>query len=228
MHTPLALATLTSAVLPAGTLTRIVATPPPRQLLSTLYGADAPAALAVLAATDAVLNRSLGGVHLVQPADWPVCPGAGWILAPFVRAPAGANASRFTDGSYGVWYGAESVATAQAEVGHHLARMLADTVAAPGTLPRTATEATPDPTLPVVDLRPPNPAPADVLDAASYAASQPFGAHCRRAQHWGLLWPSVRRPGGTCVGVLRPPLLVGAREAGTCAAEWDGARLRWV
>jgi hypothetical protein len=208
------------------TLTRLVAAPPPT-LLDTLYGADAQVALAALVATDPVLQRELGGVHLVQPADWPTSPGAGWILAPFVRAPGRDTASRFSDGSYGLWYGSESLHTARAELGHHLADYLARTAAVPDELPRTVLRAIPDPSRPVVDLRPPAAAPAGVLDASSYAASQPFGAACRRADQWGIVWPSVRRRGGTCVGVLRPPLLASCSAHGTSRAVWNGRTLTW-
>ena len=78
-----------------------------------------------------------------------------------------------------------------------------------------------------VDLRGRGAAPPGVLDTDSYAISQPFGAICRAAEHWGLVWPSVRRRGGTCVGVLRPPALAGAAVAGSCVARWDGEKLSW-
>jgi hypothetical protein len=216
---------LDASVLPGGAAVRLVAARPPLALLSSLYGARAQVALRALAATDPALRRTLGGVHLVQPSDWPTGPGAGFIVAPFVRAPHPGLATRFSDGSYGLWYGAEHVATAQAEVGHHLEGFLRRTRATADRLPRTILHATPDVTLPVVDLRPPAPVPPGVLDPTDYAASRAFGAACRRAQQWGIVWPSVRRAGGTCVGVLRPPLLAACREVGGCVAEWDGARL---
>jgi hypothetical protein len=194
-----------------------------------LYGPDAPLALAVLAATDPVLRRALGGVHLVHPADWPTGNGAGWILAPFVRAPGPDTATRFSDGSFGVWYGASDLSTAQAEVGHHLASYLAKTAAVPGDLPRTVLHATPSVRHPVVDLRAAGAAPPGVLDARSYVASQQLGAQCRTAHHWGIVWPSVRRTegGGTCVAVLRPPALTGCADVATCTAVWDGRTVRW-
>lgn len=223
----LSITPLDGSVLPPGTLTRIVAAVPAVALLNRLYGKDAPVALAALVATDPVLQRQLGGVHLVHPTDWPTSPGAGWILAPFVRAPGLDNASRFSDGSYGLWYGADRTTTAQAEVGHHLSTFLARSRAVADDLPRTILRATPDPSRPVVDLRAPGAAPAGVLDPSSYAASRPFGAACRAADLWGLVWPSVRRSGSTCVGVLRPPVLAACSEVGNCVAVWNGHTLTW-
>lgn len=225
---PLTATPLGASVLPAGALVRVVAAPPPLQLLSILYGPDDQAALAALAATDPVLRRELGGVHLVQPSDWPHGPGASWVLAPFVRMPSPATASRFSDGGYGVWYGSETLATAQAEVGHHLSAYLARTSASPGTIPRTALRAVPNLACPVIDLRSPAPVPSGVLAKSSYAASQPFGAACRKAQQWGIVWPSVRRADGTCVAVLRPPVLVACDVLVQCHALWDGRAITWA
>lgn len=218
---------LDATVLAGGVAVRLVAGAPPAALLDALYGSDARVALAVLAETDPVLRRALGGVHLVEPGDWPTAAGAGWILAPFVRAPGPHTATRFSDGSYGVWYGAADLVTAQAEVGHHLAAYLAKTEAAPDRVPRRVLHAVPSVDRPVVDLRGAGVAPAGVLDPLSYAAAQAFGAACRRAQHWGLVWPSVRREGGTCIGVLRPPMLVSCTPVGATTAEWDGRVVAW-
>jgi hypothetical protein len=219
---------LTLSSLGASSWHRLVAAPPPAALLHALYGPDARAALAAMAATDATLNRALGGVHLVQPADWPVGPGAAWILAPFVRQPGATQASRFSDGSYGVWYGASDQATAKAEVGHHLAAYLSRTRALPDRLPRQLVTAVASPERPVVDLRVPQQVPEGVLLADSHLASRRFGAECRVAQQWGIVWPSVRRAEGLCVGALRPPLLASAAVAGQCTAVWDGVRVGWV
>lgn len=224
---PLATTPLGRNVLPAGDLVRVVAVPPPRELLAALYGPDAGVALTALAATDSVLRRELGGVHLVQPSDWVHGPGAGWILAPFVRMPSPDIATRFSDGSYGVWYGADTLVTAQAEVGHHLRAYLARTRAAPDILPRTVLRATPNVLHPMVDLRPPASVPPGVLAPDSYTASQAFGAVCRSAQQWGILWLSVRHIAGTCVAVLRPPVLAACEVAGQCRAQWDGRALTW-
>lgn len=223
----LTLVALNAGVLAGGVAVRIVAAPPPAALLTALYGPDAALALRVLAATDPVLHRMLGGVHLIHPADWPSVLGAGWIVAPFVRAPGPDTASRFSDGSYGVWYGADDLSTAQAEAGHHLAIYLAKTEAMPDTLSRTVLHAAASPLHAVIDLRPPRAVPPGVLDPRSYAASQHFGAHCRSTHQWGIVWPSVRRAGGTCLGVLRPPVLTSCEPVATCAAVWDGRQVTW-
>ena len=211
------------------TLARIVAGDArPHALLDTLYGAQAPLALALLAEHDATLHPHLGHVHHVAPDDWPAGPGAGWLLAPFVRVPL--PPSRFSDGAFGVWYAATTVETAQREVGWHLARWLRATEApAPAELPRLELAAeVAAPARPLVDLRGRMVRRARaVLSAESYAQSQPFGAACRAVASWGITWPSVRDPGGTCVGVLRPPVVAAVQPVAAWTACWDGARVTW-
>ncbi len=230
MTPAITLVPLDRSALPGGVAVRLVAAQPAGVLLASLYGPAALVALAALTATDPVLRPALGGVHLVQPDDWPTAApttGTGWILAPFVRAPSPDTATRFSDGAFGVWYGADDLQTAQAEVGHHLARYLARTEAVADTLPRTILHATPSLQHPVIDLRSSAAVPVGVLDPESYTASHVYGRRCRTAQSWGILWPSVRRTGGTCLGILRPPALTHCDPVGTCAAQWDGRTLQW-
>ncbi len=219
-----------TADLAGSTVARIVAGDArPHALLDALYGAQAPLALALLAEHDASLRPALGHVSLVDPGDWPVQPGAGWLLAPFVRAPL--PPSRFSDGRFGVWYAATTVETAQREVGHHLAAWLRATEApAPAVLPRlelAAELAVPPRRL--VDLRGRAARRARaLLRPHSYDASQPFGAACREGREWGLVWPSVRDPGGTCLGLLRPPVVAAVAPVAEWRAHWDGHGIGWA
>ncbi|MCU0625705.1 MAG: RES family NAD+ phosphorylase [Gemmatimonadaceae bacterium] len=211
------------------TVARIVAgDAQPLALLDTLYGAQAPLALALLAEHDATLQPQLGHVQLVDADDWPATPGAGWLLAPFVRDPL--PATRFSGGGFGVWYGATTVETALREVGHHLAAWLRTTAAeSPATLPRLELAAeVAEPAHRLVDLRgKAAERAAPLLDPHSYAWSQPFGVACRDAREWGITWPSVRDPGGTCLGVLRPPVIAAVQPVAAWQAHWDGRRVSW-
>lgn len=213
------------------TVARIVAgDAQPHALLDRLYGAQAPLALALLAQHDATLQPQLGHVQLVHPDDWPVGPGAGWLLAPFVRAPL--PPTRFTDGTFGAWYGATTVETAHREVAHHLTAWLRQTEApAPATLPRLelAAEVRVHPAQRLVDLRGRAARRArPLLDPDSYAVSQQFGAACRDASEWGIVWPSVRDAGGTCLGVLRPPVIASVTPVARWTAHWDGEGINWT
>ncbi|MEO7361347.1 MAG: RES family NAD+ phosphorylase, partial [Gemmatimonadaceae bacterium] len=124
-----------NAALAKGVLFRVT-TPPIAPLLAGLFGEQALLALQLVAGLNPSGNPDVDGAGLVRADELPQGAGAGWILSPFVRSPGPGNRSRFSDGTYGVWYGADSLATAQAEVGYHLARWLAKTQATPDRLER--------------------------------------------------------------------------------------------
>ncbi len=214
------------AALRKGVLFRVT-TPPAAPLLVGLFGEQAMLALQLVAGLNPSGNPAVGGVGLVRADELPQGEGAGWILAPFVRAPGPGNASRFSNGNYGVWYGAGSLATAQAEVGHHLARWLAKSQATPDRFERSVVIALGDPAHPLADLRAPGAAPRHVLHPIDYTAAQAFGGACRRADFWGLLWPSVWGD-GVAAGLFRPRALQGAHPISTCHAAWDGERITWT
>ena len=213
-------------LLPDGSLVRVTMAPAP-MLLTGLFGDQAWLALQLVAGLNPTAKPNPGGMGLVRESELPRGEGAGWILAPFVRAPGPGNRSRFSDGSHGVWYGADSLPTAPAEVGYHLARWLAKSEAAPDRLERSVVIAHADRDCRLVDLRSAEGVPRDVLHPAHYVASQPCGAACRRADFSGLLWPSDRAE-GLSAGLFRPRALRQAQQQTTCHAIRDGMRVTWA
>ena len=86
---------------------------------------DLDVVFAIEALTNPRVRQALGALSLVVPADRVSGPGATLIMAAFTHLnPEG---SRFSDGSYGVYYAADTLETAVAEVSHHRARFLART-----------------------------------------------------------------------------------------------------
>ena len=86
---------------------------------------DLDVVFAIEALTNPRVRQALGALSLVPPADRVSGPGATLIMAAFTHLnPEG---SRFSDGSYGVYYAADTLETAVAEVSHHRARFLART-----------------------------------------------------------------------------------------------------
>ena len=86
---------------------------------------DLDVVFAIEALTNPRVRQALGALSLVLPADRVSGPGATLIMAAFTHLnPEG---SRFSDGSYGVYYAADTLETAVAEVSHHRARFLART-----------------------------------------------------------------------------------------------------
>ena len=66
---------------------------------------------------------------------------------------------------------------------------------------------------------------ARVLDADSYAASQSFAAALRDAGSPGLVYPSVRHPGGWCAAAFRPNAVGIPTPTKRLKYHWDGSRV---
>jgi hypothetical protein len=186
-----------------------------------------PADLAVVFAIEALgnprLRDEIGELALV-PAEQRISgPGSSPIMAAFTHLnPEG---SRFSDGSYGVYYAAADLATAVAEVSHHRARFLARTNEATIDIDLRCYRVTINALL--CDLR--GEAAAEALhDPDSYAASQLFGGQLRLATEpeAGIAYDSVRWPGGQCVALFTPRATEPpARQAEHVSLRWNGERI---
>lgn len=183
--------------------------------------ADLDVVFAIEALTNPRIRGELGQLELVQPADRVSGPGTTPIMSAFTHLnPEG---SRFSNGSYGVYYAADTLDTAIAEVSHHRAVFLSRTDEPAIDIDMRLILADLDAKL--HDLRALGKASAPLLDPDSYAAGQVLGARLRERGSWGVVYPSVRRAGGQCVGILRPRALHRARQGKHLALHWDGERI---
>jgi hypothetical protein len=129
-------------------------------------------------------------------------------------APLG---SRFNGPDRGAWYAAFELDTAQAEVAFHKAVELAEI----GGWRETATydDYLADFSGDFHDLR--GGGFEACLAPDSYVASQELAETLLDAGAAGLVYPSVRRAGGTCLACFRPAMVGNVRKAATYAFEWD-------
>lgn len=160
-----------------------------------------------------------GRVELVPPEDRIYGPGASLIMASFAYPT---HPSRFSDGSSGgTFYAAFDLETAVAETRYHAERALRGS--GPCVTEKTVIHADLDGIL--VDIRAGRARPAGVYDPDDYRAGQMFGGLVRQLGGYGIVFDSVRRRAGECVGIFRPPVLGNARAAGTLRYHWDGTRI---
>ena len=75
------------------------------------------------------------------------------------------------------------------------------------------------------DLRGSDPAFAPVLDPDDYAQSQALGGRLRSAGSDGVVYPSIRRPGGECVGLFHPDRAANSVAGRDLDYHWDGVRV---
>ena len=184
--------------------------------------ADLDVVFAVEALTNARIRDELGELQLVARDERMVGPGSTPVMAAFTHCnPEG---SRFSDGSYGVYYAAQALETAVAEVAHHRAVFLARTNEAAIDVDLRVITAAVD--APLHDLcRAPRRTAAAWLDPDDYGPPQALGRALRNGSSWGVMFPSVRHTGGVCVGLFRPKALQPARAGAHMALHWDGQRI---
>jgi hypothetical protein len=181
--------------------------------------ADFEALYALEAMTNDRMRDDTGALQLVPPEDRIFGPGSGPIMAAFTHVNPGG--SRFSAGDYGMFYAARDRATAVAETAFHHARFLAATDEGPMHLPMRLYRVAIDARL--HDLRPPEAVPAAVFDRDDYAASRALGTVLRGRGALGVVYRSVRRTGGQCVGLFKPRAAKDCVHAAILLYAWDGS-----
>ncbi len=136
-------------------------------------------------------------------------PNAGVVMAAFLHAPAGGL--RFSSGALGAWYGAAAVNTSIAEVAHHLRR---ETYNAGMDEMRSQYRAyLADLEGGYQDIRGRSGEFPELYAPADYSASQVFGEEVRASGDHGILYDSVRHPGGQNVVCYRTTSILNVRQS---------------
>jgi hypothetical protein len=183
--------------------------------------ADLDVIFAIEGLTNPRIRQELGELSLVDPVDRIVGVGASLVMAAFTHLnPLG---SRFSDGSYGVYYAAESLDTAIAEVSHHRVLFLQRTQEPEIDLDMRWIQA--DLQGRVHDIRGLQAQMPAVYSPDHYGASQALGRQLRGQGGAVLAYDSVRHPGGQCAAVFKPRALSNARAMGHLALHWDGRQI---
>lgn len=183
--------------------------------------ADLDAVFAIEALTNTRIRDELGQLQRVPPEERISGPGSTPVMAAFTHLnPEG---SRFSNGSWGVYYAANDLDTAIAEVSHHRSVFLSRTAEAAIDIDLRLITATID--VPLHDLRPLRKREPQLYDPVLYVAAQTLGRQLRDAGSSGVMYHSVRHAGGLCAGVFRPRALTSVRETAHIALHWDGSRI---
>lgn len=167
-----------------------------------------PADWELLAAAEAKSNprlaESFGKLDLVPVERRVSGDGASYVMAPFVHVSLDWP-GRFHDGSYGAFYAAARFETAVMETAYHKGAFFRATREEPGWLTQMR-ELVCSIDHMFHDLRQ-STGNADILDPDTYDASQAFARSLRAAGSNGLVYPSVRDPGGECVAAFWPDVV---------------------
>lgn len=198
---------------------------PPIQLFERVADpADLEAVMEIEGLTNPRLRDEVGDIRLVPPEDRISGPGTSAIMAAFTHLnPEG---SRFTDGSFGVFYAGRELETAITETKHHRARFMRATSQGRMELDMRVYVIDLDGML--HDLRGRQAEFPLAYHAESYAASQHLAATLRKEGSHGIAYDSVRHPGGACAAVFRPPVLSNCRQERHLCYVWDGQRFTTI
>jgi hypothetical protein len=132
--------------------------------------------------------------------------------------------NRFNDATFGAWYAAFETDTAIAEVTYHIGRELEhvqdwNTTVEWAELWASFAGA-------FVDLRAVEPRPECLHPdiESGYPAGNRLAREARAAGHNGIVYPSVRRPAGTCLVALWPHVVQSVAQGAVVRAIWSGSR----
>jgi hypothetical protein len=167
------------------------------------------------------VREEAGDISLVAPADRVAGPGSTPIMAAFTHA----RPSRFSDGSFGVYYAARVMATAIAEAVFHVELLYRSTSEQSADIDMSVYAARINGmfddlrSLALTDPR---------LDPHSYAASQIYARALReRNDSDGILYNSVRDPQHRdCVACFRPRNIGSSHPHSYLTYRWDGLQQR--
>jgi hypothetical protein len=194
--------------------------PPDESVLVAI--ADDDAHLQAIFELDSATNDRLVAEHAALPGIGPeelvfAVPYASVINAAFCHAhPLG---GRFNGPDRGAWYAGFDRATSKAEVAFHKSVQLAEIGRFEDSV--TYDDYIADFSASFHDLRRARGFNA-CLDPGSYVESQALAERLLEAGSLGVVYPSVRHAGGTCVSCFRPALVSNVRRAKTYRFTWKG------
>lgn len=168
--------------------------------------------------TNERLRQEVGDIFLVPAADRVCGPGSSVVMAAFTHL---SKPTRFSDGSYGVYYASLSEETAIRETVYQREKFLRATSEAAAELTMRLYQGTIE--KPLHDLRGKKYHSLHVAD--NYLESQAFGRVLRDSQSWGIIYHSVRHKNGICVAALRPPAISIPTQISHLKYIWNGKRI---
>lgn len=193
---------------------------PPRGLFDAVADpADLDAVFALEALTNDRLREQLGHLRRIPPERRVSGPGTTPVMSAFTHVHP--DGGRFSTAEFGAYYAARELPTAIAETVYHRERFLRASKEPPIDLQMRSYQGNVRADL--HDVR-----GGDwprLHDPHSYAISQAFATRLRDKGSEGIVFDSVRKPGGQCVALFYPDLIGPVKQGPHLLYRWDGARI---
>ncbi len=185
---------------------------------------DLDAILAVESLTNDRVRDETGELELVPQEDRVQGAGSSIIMAAFTHLnPQG---SRFSNGSYGVFYAAHDLDTAIAETRYHREQFMKATQQPPMEIDMRAYTLVLKGEL--HDIRGRQKKLPAVYHPHNYSAGQELGTTLRKQGSKGIVYDSVRQKGGECGGVFWPRALSQCKQGQHFCYVWNGEQISHV
>ncbi|MDH5232873.1 MAG: RES family NAD+ phosphorylase [Gammaproteobacteria bacterium] len=185
---------------------------------------DLDAVIAVEGLTNNRLRDEIGEIALVPKEDRVSGAGTGPIMAAFTHINR--YGSRFSDGSYGVYYTADSVTTAIMETKYHRERFFRySNEPAIHVHMRLYISAFNNELHDLRGLKQDYPA---VYHISDYTHSQPLGRKLRSNDSLGIVYESIRHESGYCAAIFKPRVLKPVIQGAHYTYCWDGNAIRHI
>ena len=169
------------------------------------------------------LRDEVGDIALVPVEDRLCGTGSSPVMAAFTHTSLSCP-SRFSDGSFGVYYAANTLNTAIEETKYHRTNFLSYTKEEPGQIDMRVYMG--KIVKPLHDIR--GKSYKNLHASDNWQPSQAFGKHMRDNHSWGIVYHSVRCSGGLCIAALRPPTVTISKQSSHLTYIWDGETITKV
>lgn len=168
--------------------------------------------------TNERIREEVGDIFMVPKEDRISGPGSSVVMAAFTHI---GKPTRFSDGSFGIYYAAFSKETAIRETVFHREAFLRATQEEACELTMRLYEG--KITKPLHDIR--DSSFQKYHNPNHYKVSQAFGSKARSVKSWGLVYNSVRHKGGTCIAIFRPPAISIPKAVAHFRYVWNGEKI---
>ena len=163
------------------------------------------------------LRDEAGDISLVPAEDRVSGHGSTVVMAAFTHISHNVE-SRFSNGTFGAYYAANSLDTAIAETQYHREAFMRYTNEVPGDIDMRVYIG--EIQKPMHDIRSRN---YDFChEPDNWNPSQGLGEQLKKDKSWGIVFRSVRNPDGECIAALRPPAISIPRQGPHLSYQWDG------
>ncbi len=171
------------------------------------------------------LLQQTGDLRLVRDGDVVCGHNAHVVMAAFTHI---GFASRFSDGSYGIYYAARQLETAIRETVFHRQSDAVERRLRPQEFDMRAYVG--EVKKPLYDVRGKAYARLHAPQLSQYPVAQSFARNLLQSDPdaWGIVFNSVRHPGGACIAALRPPAVSLPVSGPHLTYVWDGEKIRTV